>query len=117
MRSLFEKRLQRAKQELTALKSVHDRGLGTVEFFEQTITFQSNANTFYTITADIAAGEPERPLLYAAASASSNYAEDARVSHTTTSASTVSALIFCRQASTVTVELVSSSVIKNIRRS
>lgn len=116
MRSLFEKRMQRAKQELTALKTVHERGLGTIEFFEKTITFNSAASTFYTIRADIAAGEPGRPLLFASASASSGYGEDAKVVSTYSSTNYVRALIFCKEASTVTVSLVASSVITNITR-
>lgn len=117
MRSLFEKRMERAKQELTALKTVHDRGLGTIEFFEKTITFNSSANTFYTIRADVATGEPGRPLLFASASASSGYGEDARVVSTYSSTNYVRALVFCKEASTVTASLVASSVITNITRS
>lgn len=117
MTSLFEKNLIRAKQELTDLKTAHNRGLGTVEFFKQTITFTSTANVYHTVIADIATGEPQKPLLFASASASSGYVEDARIGSTNSGTTTVRANVFCRQSSSVTVELIASSVIKNIRRS
>lgn len=64
MISLFEKNLKRMQQELTDLKTVHQRGLGTIRFFKYEFDFatQQNHKTHY-IKADIVAGEPEKPFI------------------------------------------------------
>lgn len=50
MRSLFEKRIERAERELRDLKTMHLRGLGTTQFF--TKTYQAG-QTFNGFIADI----------------------------------------------------------------
>ena len=56
MRSLFEKNLMRMKQEITDLKSVNKRGLGTVEFFRYRTSFSATAGNYYSISGTIATG-------------------------------------------------------------
>lgn len=116
MRSLFEKNLLRMKSELTDLKTVHQRGLGTIEFFRYRTTFQAAANSFYTVTGNIATGEPSKPLITALASHSSGRA-DAIVRNAYSETSTVSARIFSRRAGTITVDIISSSVLTGIAKS
>ena len=61
MRSLFEKNLLRMKRELTDLKTVHQRGLGTVRFFTKSETITRTASGMF-IKATIEDSEPEWPL-------------------------------------------------------
>lgn len=63
MQSLFEKNLIRMKQELTDLKTIHQRGLGTVRFFQKSIDITKTTYTTYRVKATIADGEPEWPLI------------------------------------------------------
>lgn len=116
MRSLFEKNLMRMKQELTDLKTVHNRGLGTIEFFRYRTTFQASANSFNYVTGTIATDEPGNPLVTALASHSSGNA-DAIVRSSYSNGSGVGATIFCRKAGTVTVDIISSSVLNGISKS
>ena len=116
MRSLFEKNLLRAKQELTDLKTVHNRGLGTVEFFRYRVSFAVAANSWHSVTGTIAAGEPTNPLVIGLAKGAGDTA-DVVVRHSRTGTSTVYALIFARKATTATVDLISSSVLTGVTAS
>lgn len=62
MISLFEKNLMRMKNELRDIKTVHDRGLGTVRFFKREKTFNLPANTQVLFSATIESDEPEWPV-------------------------------------------------------
>lgn len=64
MQALFEKNLIRMKQELTDLKTAHNRGLGTIRFFRYEYSFTTvSAHKYHYVKANIIAGEPERPFV------------------------------------------------------
>lgn len=62
MISLFDRELMRMEQEVRDLKTIHQRGLGTVKFFDAEIstTLTSTASVLFQGT--IASGEPANPL-------------------------------------------------------
>lgn len=60
MISLFEKELMRMEQEVRDLKTIHQRGLGTVRFYEASVSTTVNGSK--TFTANLATGEPSNPL-------------------------------------------------------
>lgn len=115
MQSLFEKNLMRMKQELTDLKTVHNRGLGTVEFFRYRTSFNATAGNFYTVSGTIADGEPGSPLAIGLARGDEDLAAvSVRGTHVT--ATKVTCSIFCRRSTTATVDIISSSVLNGIAR-
>lgn len=64
MRSLFEKELEQMEQEVRDLKTIHQRGLGTVEFYEATETKTvSYPQGYATFSIDIASGEPTPAII------------------------------------------------------
>lgn len=113
MISLFEKNMKRAKQELTDLKTAHERGLGTIEFFRSRIVFNASSAGFYRVTADIATGEPDHPILCPMVRTSDNKGS-AFISSADSQTSSVRATIYTRKSTTVTVDLVCSSVLTNL---
>ena len=65
MISLFEKNLKRMQQELTDLKTVHQRGLGTIRFFQYEVSGTISQTSSYVIRADIVPGEIQHPFIQA----------------------------------------------------
>jgi len=115
MRSLFEKNLMRMKQELTDLKTVHQRGLGTVEFFRYRVTVTTTGASFFTIRGTIADGEPGYPLVMGLAKGPNNSA--AVISREASSTSTTAqCLFYARSATTATVDLICSSVLTGVAK-
>lgn len=57
----FNKTLGRLRNELTAIKTAHERGLGAVDFFSKTASGSGTFDTYgvaeLTITATVASGE------------------------------------------------------------
>lgn len=115
MRSLFEKNLMRMKQELTDLKSVHERGLGTVEFFRYRTSFSATAGKYYSISGTIATGEPGSPIAISLTRGDEDLAA-VSVSFTHVTATKVTCLVFCRRTTTATVDIISSSALNGIAK-
>lgn len=115
MISLFERNLKRMKQELTDLKTVHQRGLGTIRFFRSEFTFTpSIAHREYYIKGDIVAGEPERPFVQVIEK--SNYANTNNGGCSIESGATeIGVQIYMNRAEQVTLEIVSTSETTNWR--
>lgn len=63
MSSLFQRNLDRLKNELVALKTAHDRGLDTTRFYKYSISVSGQPMDYYSFRATIADGEPERPII------------------------------------------------------
>ena len=62
MQALFDKELTEMEREVRDLKTIHQRGLGTVRFYEAetgTVTLNQASARF---TANLVAGEPTTPL-------------------------------------------------------
>lgn len=112
MISLFEKNLKRMKQELTDLKTVHERGFGTIRFFKASKTVSLGANTIQTFRATLAVGEPEWPVWQPFASSPNGLLtiKDVRFSNQT--ANTVEWQVVTNQAGTVTTGVIASSVME-----
>lgn len=62
MISLFDKELMRMEQEVRDLKTIHQRGLGTVKFFETETTATLSSIGSSRFQGNIMAGEPANPL-------------------------------------------------------
>lgn len=62
MISLFDKELMRMEQEVRDLKTIHQRGLGTVRFFDAETSTTLTTNGLFRFQGNIAAGEPANPL-------------------------------------------------------
>ena len=61
MQALFDKELTEMEREVRDLKTIHQRGLGTVRFYEaETGTVTVNGSKRFT--ANLVAGEPTNPL-------------------------------------------------------
>lgn len=61
MQALFDKELTEMEREVRDLKTIHQRGLGTVRFYEaETGTVTVNGSKRFT--ANLVAGEPTTPL-------------------------------------------------------
>lgn len=61
MQALFDKELTEMEREVRDLKTIHQRGLGTVRFYEaETGTVTVNGSKRFT--ANLVAGEPTEPL-------------------------------------------------------
>lgn len=61
MQALFDKELTEMEREVRDLKTIHQRGLGTVRFYEaETGTVTVNGSKRFT--ANLVAGEPAEPL-------------------------------------------------------
>lgn len=61
MQALFDKELTEMEREVRDLKTIHQRGLGTVRFYEaETSATISNSSVLFT--ANLVAGEPNTPL-------------------------------------------------------
>lgn len=60
MISLFDRELMRMEQEVRDLKTIHQRGLGTVKFFEAEVS--ASISSYTQFTANLEAGEPANPL-------------------------------------------------------
>lgn len=65
MIALFERDLLKMEQEVRDLKTIHERGLGTIKFYEYTYQTTISQNT--TFRAMLTTGEPEYPLALAMA--------------------------------------------------
>lgn len=113
MRSLFEKNVMRMKSELRDLKTVHNRGLGTVEFFRYRTSFTATKGSYYTVNGTIATGEPGTPLIIGLAKGTGDSA-DMIVRYVVSGASSVSARVECRKNTTATVDIICSSVLNGI---
>lgn len=62
MISLFDKELLRMEQEVRDLKTIHQRGLGTVKFFETETTATLTTSGSIRFQGNIATDEPANPL-------------------------------------------------------
>lgn len=113
MISLFEKNLKRAKQELTDLKTAHERGLGTIRFYRYSVSFSVSSMTIYRIAADVVSGETGRPLAIVLAKGSSHPA-GVQNQIVRSGTSQVTATIACYYNDTATVDIISSSMLENI---
>lgn len=60
MQALFDKELIRMEREVRDLKTIHQRGLGTVRFYEAETSATINGSKRFT--ANLVAGEPAEPL-------------------------------------------------------
>ena len=61
MQALFDKELTEMEREVRDLKTIHQRGLGTVRFYEaETDTIALNGSARFN--ANLVAGEPLNPL-------------------------------------------------------
>lgn len=58
--SLFDKELTEMEREVRDLKTIHQRGLGTVRFYEAETTATISGSTRFT--ANLVTGEPTEPL-------------------------------------------------------
>lgn len=116
MISLFEKNLMRMKNELRDIKTVHDRGLGTVKFFRYRITQAHTSGTkLQYFKADIAAGEPEHPFVEGLSRSSTGKFHSACYS-VDSGATTVTVVFECWSGpQTLTYDIISSSVLTNLR--
>lgn len=116
MQALFEKNLIRMKQELTDLKTVHQRGLGTIRFFRQTFTFTpTQAHAEYVIKADIVAGEPERPFIQVTEMRNDYSSINSGGCEITSGTTEVEILIYYNRAEQATIEIISTSELENVR--
>lgn len=116
MQALFEKNLIRMKQELTDLKTVHNRGLGTIRFFRYEFSFVTvSAHKYHYIKADIVAGEPERPFIQPMEKC--NYTNPNNGGwHITSGASEIQLQVYINRASELfTIVITSTSELANIR--
>lgn len=112
MISLFEKNLKRAKQELTDLKTAHERGLGTIRFFRYRLTFAVSSMTVVEITANVDTGEPGRPLTIVLARGT-NRATSVQSQTVRSGTSQIVAHVGCYQNDTAVVDFISSSALTN----
>ena len=117
MISLFEKRLKRMKSELTALKTAHKRGLGTIRFYKYTLEFTSgNTGTrLFYILADIADGEPGNPFVQGLTrSSTGNY--ETLLYDATSNASSVQVVVESwSNPHGIVCDIISTSQLKNVR--
>ena len=116
MISLFEKNLKRMKSELTDLKTVHQRGLGTIRFFKIEQEFSLPANSGVLFRATIKSGEPEWPVCQPIATSSNGLQTVTRVSMDGQNATTVWWYVDTNNAGQVTVGLISSSEMQGIEK-
>ena len=70
MRNLFDEKLKHAKQELTNLKTAHQRGLGALKIYSQTLQLSTVPDihgrfTILSITVQTSREFAPRPLMYA----------------------------------------------------
>lgn len=70
MISLFDKELMQLEREVRDLKTIHKRGLGTVQFFTKTATYSLAAGQSVACTIILEDGEPTNPICLAAVKAS-----------------------------------------------
>lgn len=64
MISIFERELEEIEREVRDLKTIHQRGLGTVQFYEATSTKTIlNSQGYASFSVDIASGEPTPSLI------------------------------------------------------
>lgn len=117
MISLFEKNLKRMKQELTDLKTAHNRGFNTIQFFKKEATFNINANTLALFYADIATGEPEWPIYQPFASSPDGLAVISDVRYGSRTATRVYWWVVTKNAGKVTTGIISSSTMQGVQRS
>lgn len=116
MISLFEKNLKRMQQELTDLKTVHQRGLGTIRFFRQTFTFTpTQTHVEYVLKADIVAGEPERPFVQVTEMRNDYSNINSGGCEITSGTTDVEIMIYYNRAEQVTIEIISTSELENVR--
>lgn len=113
MRSLFEKNLLRMKRELTDLKTVHQRGLGTVRFFTKSEEFEKTADII-PIKATIADGEPEWPLFTFTATGVNGPEGVVSCSFLKQTATTITVSVKCQ--TDFIVSIICSSQIKKLER-
>lgn len=117
MISLFEKNLMRMKNELRDIKTVHDRGLGTVKFFRYRITQPHTVSQtrIQYFKADIADGEPEHPFIEGMSRSSTGTFTSACYSADSGSTTITIAFECWSGPQTLTYDIISSSVLKNLR--
>lgn len=116
MISLFEKNLKRMQQELTDLKTAHNRGFNTIQFFKKEATFDLNANTLYRFYADIATGEPEWPIYQPFASSPDGLEVISDVRYDSRTATRVYWWVVTKNAGKVTTGIISSSIMQGVQR-
>lgn len=63
MTSLFQRNLDRIRDEILALKTAHNRGLDTTRFYKYKLSIYGQAMEYYDFRATIADGEPENPII------------------------------------------------------
>lgn len=115
MISLFERNLKRMKQELTDLKTVHQRGLGTIRFFRSFFTFTpTQAHKVYYIIGDIVEGEPERPFVQVT-ERSAYDSTNTFTAEIQSNATQVTLRIYANRTSQATLEIISTSEMTNWR--
>lgn len=61
MQALFDKELTEMEREVRDLKTIHQRGLGTVRFYEAETSARLNGSRRFRAT--LVAGEPTEPLV------------------------------------------------------
>ena len=116
MISLFEKRLKRMKSELTALKTAHQRGLGTIRFFSKSASFNSGNTNGFSCRATILSGEPEWPLFSVFVSGTVGRNGITNVYGASQTATTMTFSISCAKNQDITVTVISSSQIQEVVR-
>lgn len=114
MQALFEKNLIRMKQELTDLKTAHNRGFNTIQFFKHEATFDLEANSTYSFKADIATGEPEWPVWQPFASSPNGLATIKDVRFANQTATRVTWQVVTKNAGKVTTGIIASSVMQGV---
>lgn len=111
MRSLFEKNLMRMKSELTDIKTVHQRGLGTVRFYQKSADFVRISGAM-PIKATIEDGEPEWPLFSVYATGKNGIDGVTNCTFSSQTAKTITFYVGCTTDFTATI--VCSSAIKKL---
>lgn len=112
--TLFEQNLMRFKEELRDLKTAHQRGLGTTRFYKYELEISAQPINDYTFKANIADGEPERPIItpYISIGAPIQGVEVSIVSSGTTSTTFQVFTGFNTPSGPLKVGIISSSMIK-----
>ena len=99
----------------TDLKTVHQRGLGTIRFFRHTFTFTPpQAHKTCYIKADIVDGEPERPFIQVVEQSHYNSINEGGY-ELVSGATEVEIQIYMNRAISTTLEIISTSELENVR--
>lgn len=115
MIALFEKTLKRMKQELCDLKTEHNRGLGTIEFFRSRSVYTTPHAGYYVATAAIATGEPSYPLLSTMIRTPEPHSlgTNAFIDYPEASSTQVKIHVYAQGSTQITLDVISSSILGN----